>query len=451
MPMIFIFFLINVFEIIESNVVVIKFNRIRSIYNEQNDNFDNEYVNQRINNPYRTFIKLGDPFQLIPAFLKTDENNFYLSNRNCSQYEMYYNTRSKDFEFITPEEYIYNYEIKEFHIKDSFFLEKLNNSAYTEIKIYNYSLIVDNNLFGPQCFHIGSQVVINSEEIGQNLFYQLFKMNYIKSSFYEYTIINDDQMHLSMGLDLNQNSLKQYKFIDPIISTTELSQNQKWGISLDNINIKDYSNSYNNIRINAEFDINIGCFLGSTDFHEYFKQYLKENDILVQPKIAEQKYFYFFHNNLYGIEKIKNFEIAFYNKELNYNFTFNFSDLMLNKSSGYYFLIAFEINNDNKRWKFGYPFFKKYKFVFDIDSKKIGFFVAEQNKNNKDNNEKNFNSINPLIIIGIIIIVIFVLLVGIFIGKKIYEDRKRRTNEISDLYENKENEKKEEIVDKNVE
>ena len=449
--MIFIFFLIDVLELIKSNVFIIKFNRIRSIYNEQNENFDNEYVNQRINNPYKTFIKLGDPFQLIPAFLKTDEYNFYLSNRNCSQYEMYYKTRSKDFEFITPEEYIYNYDINEFHIRDSFFLVEFDNSTYTEIKIYNYSLIVDNNLFGPQCFHVGSQVVINAEETGQNLIHKLFKMNYIKSSFYEYTIINDDQINLSLGLELNKDSLKKYKFIDPIISETESSQNQKWGITLDNINIKAYSNSYNYIRINAEFDINIGCFLGSTDFHEYFKQYLKDNDILVAPKIDEQKYFYFFDKNLYGIEKIKNFEIAFYNQELNYNFTFNFSDLMLNKSSGYYFLIAFEINNDNKRWKFGYPFFKKYKFIFDIDSKKIGFLFSSNQEKSQTNKENNFNSKNSLMIIVIIIIVIILLLAGLFIGKKIYEDRKRGTNEISDLYENKENEQKEEIVDKNAE
>ena len=449
MRILFIFILIQVLESFESNVIVLKFHRIRSIYNEPNDNFDNIYVNQRINNPYRTFIKLGDPFQLIPSFLKTDEYNFYLSNSNCSQYEMYYKTISKDFEFITPEEYIYDFEINEFYIRDSFFLGEFNEATYTEIKIYNYSLNANNNLNGPQCFHVGSQIVVNAEQTRENLIHKLFKMNYIKSSFYEYTIINDDQMYLSMGLDLKQENLKQYKFIEPIISETEIGKNKKWGIALDNINIKRDTNSHNYTKINAEFDINIGCFIGSTAFHENFKQYLKDNNILVEPKIKDQKYFYFFHQNLYEIEKLKNFEIVFYNQELNYNFTFNFSDLMLNKSSGYFFLIAFEINNATKIWKFGYPFFKKYKFVFDIDSQKMGFLYQDSNKNNTK--KGNFNLKNPLIIIGIIIIVIILLLAGFFIGKKIYEARKKTTNELSDLYENKENEQKEEIVDKNEE
>ena len=452
-------------DLMKSNVLVIKFHRLMSIIKEQNYSLNLEYVNQRIDNPYKSVIKMGDPSQFIPAFLRTDEYKFYLSNYNCPQYIFYWRKMSKDFYYITPEEYFDNNEINEFHVKDSFFFEEFNSSSYNEIKVFNYSLIIDNNMAGPQCFHIGSQVLLKPDEIGNNLIDVLFKGNYTKSSFFEYKIINDDEMHLIMGLGLIEENRNKYRFFEPItISEGEFLHHQKWGLTFENINIKDYNNSYNRI-LNAEFDISIGCFLGSTDFHEYFKKYLQDNQISVEPKIGEEQYyFYFFDRNLNGVEKLKNFEISFYNKELNFNFKFNYSDLILEKRDGYYLLIAFE-RAFRADWKLGYPFLKKYKFIFDIDSKLMGFFCSNQCPNNSSD-EKNDNSPNSeeqnnnkikesnisnnklIIIISIVIISIIILITGIFIGKKLYEVRKRRANELLDLYEYKGNEQNEKIIDK---
>ena len=424
-----------------------------SIIKEQNYSLIYEYVNQRIDNPYMTTIKMGDPSQYLPAFLRTDEHNFYLSNYNCPKYTFYYRTMSKDFYYITPKEYFDDNEINEFYIKDSFFFEEYNNEIYNEIKIFNYSLIVDNNLVGQQCIHIGSQVLLKPEEIGNNLIDVLFKNKYITSSLFEYKIINDDEMYLLMGIELKEENHNQFRFIEPItISESEFLHYKKWGLIFDNIDMNDYNTSYNQ-KSNAEFDISIGCFLGSTDFHEYFKKYLKEQQIFIEPKIGEQQYyFYFFDRNMNGVEKLQNFEISFYNKELNFSFIFDYSDLILEKRDGYYLLIAFE-RDFRSDWKFGYPFLKKYKFIFDIDSKLMGFYCDDKcppnkGQNTDNNKESNFNMKNPIIIISVVIISIIILIAGIFIGKKIYEVKKRRANELLDLYEFKENEQKEQIVDK---
>ena len=440
MSIIFIFLLCQFLKSIESNIVI-KFNRLMSIIKEQDYSLDSEYVNQRVDNPYRTTIRIGNPSQHIPGFLRTDEYDFYLSNYNCPKYEKYYTTVSSDFSYITPKEYFDEGSINEYHFKDSLYFEDFNGQNYIDIKINNYSFNVDNNMIGPQCFHIGSQVLLKKEETGKNIVDVLFKNQYAKSYLFEYTIINDDEMHLTIGLELNDEEKKKYRFISPItIYESEFFHNQKWGLTFDNIHIKDYNNLYKN-QFNAELDISVGCLLGNTDFHEYFKKYLQDNNILVEPKICEQEYLiYFFSKDMNGVEKLKNLELKFYNKELGFNFTFNYEDLVLEKRNGYYLLIAFE-KNFRPNWKFGFPFFKKYKFNFDINSKKMGFFCPDCPTNQIK--ENNFNFKNVIIIISIIFIAIAILVIGIFIGKKLYEVRKARANELLDLYEYKENEKTE--------
>ena len=426
---------------LSQSYIAIRFNRIMSIIKEQNYSLDNEYVNQRVDNPYRAYLRLGDPSQHIPSFLKTDEYSFYLSNINCPSYIFVYREMSKDFIYITPKEYFDDENVKEFHILDSIFLEETkDNLLFTDIKINNYSLIIDNYMKGPQCFHIGSQISLKAEETGHNLIDMLFKNKYIKSSLYEYKIINDDEMHLNIGLDINNEDIKNYKFLEPItVYESEFFSNQKWGLEFESIYISNYNYEYKG-ESKAELDIHLGCLLGNFDFHEYFKKFLRDNDIYVEPKICEQKYFiYFFGKNMPNFEKVKNFEISFYFKELNYNFSFGYQELFLEKRNGYYLLIAFE-KDIRKNWKFGFPFFKKYKFIFDQNSKIMGLYCPKGCSTNK---ESSFDIKKFMMIFGIIFAGLVVLIIGICIGKYIYEVRKSKANELLDLYEEKENENSE--------
>lgn len=411
--------------------IVIRFSRLMPIIKEQNYSLDLEYVNQRIDNPYKVWMRLGDPSQYIPSILKTEKYTFYLTNYDCPLYQKINREVSKDFIYITPEEYFEDDTITEFHFMDSFFLEETeNNFNFTEIKINNSIFTVDNYMKGPQCIHIGSQVALNKEEKGNSIIDILFKKGYIESYLYEYYIENDDEMHLNIGLELSNEERDKYKFLDPInIYDSQFYNNKRWGLNFNNIYITNYNIAYE-AEEKGELDINLGCFLGNSDFHEYFKRFLKDNNIFVEPKICEQEYYiYFFSNNMEGLEKIKNFEISFYYKDLNYNFTFNYQDLFLEKHIGYYFLIAFE-KSFRANWKFGFPFFKKYKFIFDPDSELMGFYCPGCSFI-----KSNFNIKTFLIIFGTIIGAIVILIIGIFLGKKIYEKRKKRANELLDLYE----------------
>ena len=112
-----------------------------------------------------------------------------------------------------------------------------------------------------------------------------------------------------------------------------------------------------------------------------------------------------------------------------------------------YYLVCF-LNDENKPvifesnmrtdWVLGNPFFCKYLFIFNSDSKEIGFYSQNINdyiieENNEKKEENSFANIIKKIIIGLLLIII-----GIIIGKKIFGlRRKLRANELEDKFEYK--------------
>ena len=100
-------------------------------------------------------------------------------------------------------------------------------------------------------------------------------------------------------------------------------------------------------------------------------------------------------------------------------------------------MVAFE-KKFRSNWKFGFPFFDKYKFIFDHNSKTIGFFCPNGCSDLNGNVKQNNTDLRYIfIVLGIIIAAIFLFIIGIFIGKKCFEERKRKANELLDLYEYK--------------
>ena len=316
---------------------------------------------------------------------------------------------------------------------------------------------------------------------------ELHKKKYIKTYFYEYKIYNEDEIYLFLGLEDNFENDNKYKFIKPMIIPYTQNIKLKWGMTFQNIILYDYGIPYEK-ETKVELDINYGCLLGNSEFKEYFKNYLKYHGISLDPKRYEKDYYvYFFQKNMTKFNVIKNINLNFYHKELNFNFSFNYDDLILEKDNGYYFLIAFEYGFQSN-WKFGFPFFKKYHFIFNHDSKIMGFYCPngcsdnmednenynkskdniDDNKNdnnynnslelnnnnneNKDIRNKKENKLNfkmiLIIFLGIIFAVIIILFFGICIGKKLFGVRKNKVNELLELYDysssnsNKENNKK---------
>ena len=94
-------------------------------------------------------------------------------------------------------------------------------------------------------------------------------------------------------------------------------------------------------------------------------------------------------------------------------------------------------NND---WYLGLPFLKVYQFIFDYDSKTIGFYnenLKEKNATNdiETNNDENTNNNSYMrIVIEVVVAIILVglIFVAFIIGQKINNQRKKRANEMQD-------------------
>ena len=440
MSLISFFLLIHIFELLQS-IIILQFRRFLPIKDESNIKSLEEFINRRINNIFTTDIYLGEPPQLIPGFLKNHEHKFFLSNNYCPESEYYYKEKSKTFSYETPNNYL---GIK---ISDSLIFHSDNN----DVKIENFTINVDNDMKTPQCFHIGTQLLMKSDEKETNFIDILHKKKNIKSYFYKYTIKNDDELYLICDLDIDTND-NNYKFIKPLIMRFFPNSQfyQKWGLSFEYLKLLNNKYEYND-NINAEFDINYGCLLGTSDFKEKFQKFIKDNDIEIEKEYSERENYIFYFEKK-NINKLKYFELEFYHRELDFNFTFFFEDLFLEKNNGFYFLIVFDYKTRTE-WKFGFPFFKKYNFVFNHDSKIIGFNykninldddidykISEKENNkksesNKDNINNKTNKKIILIVAGLIILIILVLFSGVFIGKKLFSIRKTKVNELLELYD----------------
>ena len=127
--------------------------------------------------------------------------------------------------------------------------------------------------------------------------------------------------------------------------------------------------------------------------------------------------------------------IIFEHKEFQYNFTLNFEDLYIKKNNYIFLKIIFE-ENQNLDWVLGAPFLSKYLFIFNSDSKEIGFY--SKNINNKIENSEKRPANYFVNVIKKFFICFILILIGIILGKKLFGlRRKLRANELEEKFEYK--------------
>lgn len=444
-----IFFIFLIFDNIYSNIHI-RFYRYLPIKKEPKNLTLEEFINYRVENIYKTEISLGNPPQDIPGFLETNEDGFYVSNSNCFVTKYYDKDKSKTFingNFNTT-----------FNDSLFFYTSFYSTNYYKEIE--NYTISNLNNISEPFCFHIGLQLFKRYGDI--NIITGLHKKKYINSYYYYYKIYSEDELYLIMDVNIDDKKYINYNYIKPIKVLSIFYAMNKWGLNFEYL-IFEKNNLHYQSEIKGEFDFNFGCIKGTSYFKKLFGNYLIKNGISVQAKIIKNNNIYFFDKNMKGIEYIKNISLRFYHKELNYEFILDFNDLFLEKDNGYYFLIIFDTNY-NYLWKFGIPFLKKYNFIYNHDSKLLGFNCSknssdiryEKKKNNNEsiikdiekkvdiNNLQNKNigmKIFLIIFLSIVFIILLVLFFGIYIGKKIFGIRKTKVNELLELYDYSSNQK----------
>ena len=172
----------------------------------------------------------------------------------------------------------------------------------------------------------------------------------------------------------------------------------------------------------------------------FFQKYLDDNICIEKNSdktIGGKNYMIICDSNFKN--NLKNFpNLYFYNRELSFTFNLDYNDVFFIYNTKIYFLI---IGNElYTTWKLGKMFMHKYPFIFDQDKKKIYFVhlnkYDEQTYNN-ENTEKQNNIWKNVILFSLISLLFIGIIIGIFIGKKIWKtNRKIRANELKDEEDN---------------
>ena len=182
---------------------------------------------------------------------------------------------------------------------------------------------------------------------------------------------------------------------------------KKWSIEFDKVKYKD-DEIENKI---IELDINLNLVIGPNKFRKkltsdfgFFKEFIdskkcKEN-YFINKKDNETYIFYSFDNDIQFKEVPTLF---FYSKELNETFKISFADLFIKYRNRYYFKIIFKKKPFNN-WIFGQLFFNNYKFVFDLEERKIGYYKTYSKEN------------HPIIVLICFGVFAFIFIIGYYKG-----------------------------------
>ena len=162
----------------------------------------------------------------------------------------------------------------------------------------------------------------------------------------------------------------------------------------------------------STFRIEEFFILGSDEYYHkiinlFFNDYINKNICQKQmhKKTKYGKNYYHIICYFEGDKKklntfLNNFPtLKFYQKEMNYNFTLNATDLFTIIPDNNRVLFNIEFLENYNYWVFGKPFFKKYPLIFNDDEKMIKYYIEKDIKNrDKLYNKLYINSIKVIII-----------------------------------------------------
>ena len=311
------------------------------------------------------------------------------------------------------------------------------------------------------CGYIGLQIEYTNLDYKEYNFIKIFKKEGIIPSYswsilyfnehFNYkipgTIKNNNKGLLLLGIEE-----KDYKniYLTEDIRTIQINSRYgvlDWGIIFKELYFENKNNNekygyQNNIQI--IFDLESNFIIGTKYFFEniektLFKQYIDQKICFINEEEKQDGKYIIICNKNFS-KYVSSFpDLYFLHKELNYTFVLKGEELFITNGNHFYFLIIHKIYFVGY-WSLGTIFLKKYPFLFDQDKKCVSFVNIYNNtsinnlkENNKDNNSSKLKSFwsfikNISIIFGIII--------GILIGKKIWDrNRKKRANELIDDYQ----------------
>ena len=379
-----------------------------------------------------------------------DENLEYYCKPNSIDICNFNYKNSDNYKCITP----YN---KSFFLKSKLCYAKEKFKFYTNIKlnkdnIYFYDIEFIHTLNNTNiCFFDGLQLTTDAKSKELNFFYQL--KNNLNSKSYSWMLKfnSQDEGYFIFGDIINNENIDFIKDIN-IIENYESIYVQSfpsgtifWKITFDYLFLGNNITANNleaNIDINSQF-IRLPDNIFSHVKTVYFSNYCNYKLYNGHP-ICFEKYVFAKFKGIYCYKKeylkytnnYKNLpDFNFYSKNLNLNITFKPNELFREYNNTLFFLVGHDTQIEQNEWFIGTILLEKYNIVFDPESKKLNILKFNNINKINNNNINNKKSVYIAIIITLIISGMFFCFIGLRYGKKIYQSRKIKANELDDGYD----------------
>ena len=439
------------------------------LYNTKGKNNNLDIIKNIYYNIIYVNLSVGTPSQIVPFGLNMNSQTFTIYNK------IYNKNLSSSYEDLSKIEKTYENEDVSSGL-NSMDVLNLNNQKYKINFILSSKLKFKNYPFG-----ILGLLIPNKIESGVFPFFNTLKKGKIINS-YTWTLKyynNISLLDTIFGNEINNNIIGEFIFGNEphyyeedkyrynksqLIKINPLSSYDfSWDIQFNNIYILFYHNqNYNKININLDGKTKLipelGFIFVPKEFNyvlkkNFFEKYIEEN--VCRIKTFNNNYYEFIECDLNNKFKISSFpDICFEHKGLETTFNLTYKDLFIydKNNNKYIFLMM----NDKfiSGWVFGSIFLRKYQFIFNQDSKTIGYYKSMNFYNKQIIKEKNEIKNNYVIIKFIFIIILIIissfllLLIGMYIQNTFFKKKKIKANELEEnfSYQTKENKLKNQIL-----
>ena len=368
-------------------------------------------------------INLGTPLNSTNFMIRLQTHPLILIGEDTiTKFPKYNNSKSSSFKTlnnsIIKNQYSY---FKESKLSQENF-NILNNNIEIKCLLTN-KISNDEGIHYPGLLGLGikENIRIEKEYEGTNFIQQLKSYNLISSYVFTIKFHNN---YKTGDIIIGEKPEEYNKNYRPEgfkqVQTEKITSSVVWSISIDNLIVDDNT---------IENDVVIRLKLESGVIKPtYALQKYLENNFFI-PHLSNKSCFKNRTEDFFGIYyycnkniDLKSFPVInFHLKPFEMNFTLTYEDLVVEYKGRYFFLFIFL--DYVERFEVGYPFLKKYEFVFDQDKKIIGIYKQVKG---------SFSFVNFMIFI--FIFVIFCLLIfSVFILYK--KQRRRRINEIDDNFD----------------
>lgn len=412
------------FELLMKNRSKLYFENIISNYSKENSS-SYSIISEKGDNhfPNSKFVK-----EIFNFCIKYDINNKKcIMSKNYDNIILIYTEEDESEEEVKKQNKILYIEIG-LNYKSYYYTNKNKNSLLTNLINNNY---INNQNWFINFFNKGdyndkdNENIIEANDEGI-LVFGIEPIDFFGNKY------NRDNIVSCQGINTNYDYQNYWSIIFQEVKQKTLKldnkdvviQNNLQGVINFNYNIIVGNNHYMDVITNT-----------------FFLTYITEG--VCKKQLANNKFYYFVCNSQYlNLNQIKeNFpSLYFKQNEFNYTFELNYKDLFIQIGQDIFFLVVFNKNNPTKSFLLGNIFLKKYFFSFENKSKKILFYKENEKKgpgeteNIKEKVVLHWYNSSTFVVVMSIMIVIFCVF-GFYLGKRIYQRRKLKANELLDNFD----------------